>query len=190
MKRKLIMIALTGVLITQLTGCFPLVVAGVGAGVMVGTDRRTSGTYVDDGEIELRVSGRIRETFTSNQVHVIANSFNRSVLLTGEVPDTTTQDKIQALVRTVPDVVGVYNQLVVAAPISWSTSLHDTYLTSAVKARFIDANLFPITAVKVTTENGVVYLMGFMTHQEADESAHIASTTTGVLGVVKVFEYQ
>lgn len=171
-----------------LQGCFPMAaVSGVGVGVMV-NDRRTPGTQIDDEGIELRASNRISDRF-GDKVHVSVTSFNRSVLLTGEVSNEETKAEIEKLVSGVTNVRGITNDIAVAGSSALSSRANDSYLTSKVKARFVDANYFNPFHVKVVTENSTVYLMGIVTEQEAKLATDIARTTGGVRKVVRLFEY-
>lgn len=187
--RRTVLVAALGLALLQLQGCVPLIATGAGAGVLMATDRRTSGTYIEDQEIELRTSSRIREAFPADNVHTNVNSFNRVVLLTGEVPNEVTKQKIYDIAKGVGNVRNVVNELVIGPTALLSARTNDAYITTKVKTRFVDAKRFPINAVKVTTENGVVYLMGMVTEQEGKDAAQIASTTVGVTKVVKMFEY-
>ena len=188
--RRLLLLALAGTAVLPLLqGCVPLVAAGAGAGTMMAVDRRSSGSYIDDKEIEMRVGNHIETAFPGDYVHVDVMSFNRAVLLTGEVPDAQAQQKVAEIAQSVMDVAKVYNETKIGPPTSLTIRTSDAYLSTAVKTRFLDAKRFPVSAVKVTTEDGVVYLMGFVTQQEGEDAAKIASTTGGVIGVVKLFEY-
>lgn len=171
-----------------LQGCVP--VAAVVGGATVGSinDRRTSGTQIDDEGIELRASNRISERFGS-LAHVNVTAFNRSVLLTGEVPNAATKAEIEKLVSGVTNVRGVTNDLQVAGSSALTSRANDTYLTSKVKARFVDVNHFNPFHVKVVTENSTVYLLGIVTEAEAKSATDIARTTGGVRKVVRLFEY-
>ena len=170
-------------------GCAPILI-GAGAGVAFTTleDRRSTGVQIDDEGIELRASNRISERYTDT-VHVNATSYNHSVLLTGEVPDARTRMDIEKIVRAVPGARGVTNELEIAGISSMGARTNDTYVTSKVKASFIDANKFSPVHVKVVTENGVVYLLGIVIEQEANDAVELARTVAGVRKVVKIFEY-
>jgi osmotically-inducible protein OsmY len=171
-----------------LQGCAP--VAAVVGGATVGSvnDRRTAGTQIDDEGIELRASNRISERF-GTQAHVNVTAFNRSVLLTGEVPNEATKAEVEKLVKGVTNVRGVTNDLQVAGSSALTARANDTFLTSKVKARFVDVNHFNPFHVKVVTENSTVYLLGIVTEAEAKSATDIARTTGGVRKVVRVFEY-
>lgn len=171
-----------------LPGCFPAVI-GVGAGAVLSVqDRRTSGTQIEDEGIELRAVNRIGERY-GDKVHVNITSFNRFVLMTGEVPDKASREGIDKIVRAVPNVRAVTNELQVAGVTSFGARSNDSLITSKVKARFLDAGKFNPVHVKVVTESGVVYLLGLVTEREASDAVDIARTTGGVRKVVKVVEY-
>jgi osmotically-inducible protein OsmY len=175
--------------LTVLQGCEAVVVgAAVGAGAVMAADRRTTGIYVEDQNIELKATNRINERFR-DQVNVSATSFNRIVLLTGEAPTEMLKEEIGKMARDVDNVRDIVNDIQIAGPSSYGSRSNDSYITSKVKARLVDAKVVQANYVKVVTENGVVYLMGILTHKEADEAVEIASTTSGVRKVVKVFEY-
>lgn len=170
------------------TGCAPVLVgAGAAGALSMSEDRRSSGAQLDDQSIEWRSSSRIGERFGS-KVHVNVTSYNRNVLLTGEVPDERTRGEIDKLVRAVPSVQATTNELVVAEPTSLGSRTTDSYITSKIKTRFLDAATFSALNVKVVTEAGVVYLLGTVTEKESAEAVEIARTTGGVRKVVKMFE--
>lgn len=191
MNRRLLF-ALIAALITGstlLAGCAPVLVAGaIGGAALVATDRRSAGAQVDDQSIELKITNNIGAGF-GDQVHVNVTSFNGIVLLTGEVPTKNTQNSIVQITRTTPKVRTVHDELMVGPVSSVGSRTNDSYITAKVKSRFVEANKFSATHVKVVTERQVVYLMGLVTHAEGDAAAQIASSTSGVTRVVKIFEY-
>lgn len=175
--------------IVSVTGCAPIVVAaGVGAGALVATDRRTAGAQVDDEAIELKVANAVRNRWSSN-VHLNITSYNGTVLLTGEAPTQAVRDEIAQIARTTDRARNVTNEIVIGPEASLGARTNDTYITSKVKTRFVEANRFAATHVKVVTERNVVYLMGIVSRQEADDAAQIAASTSDVVRVVKVFDY-
>ena len=182
--RTLILLA---ALVPVLAGCFGAAAVGVGAGALMFTDRRLPEVVVTDEGIELRASNRINEKF-GDRAHVNVTSINRMALLTGEVPDEAAKAEVEKIVATVPNIKSISNELRIGTVSSLSDRSNDVYLTSKVKARFIDANQFSVTNVKVVTEAGVVYLLGLVTQHEAEASVQIARTTGGVKKVVRVFE--
>lgn len=183
-RRTLILLA---ALVPALSGCFGAVAVGTGVGVLAFADRRSTETQVTDEGIELRSGSRISEKYGSN-THVNVTSYNRTVLLTGEVPDAAAKANIEKLVSEVQNVKAISNELQVAGASTLTARSNDTYITSKVKARFVDANKFAANHVKVVTEAGVVYLMGLVTQAEAAAAVDVARTTGGVQKVVRVFE--
>lgn len=186
MRKLFLLSALT--FLPALSGCFPLAATGAAATAYVAADRRTAGTVIDDETIELKASNRISEKL-GNQVHVDVTSYNHVVLLTGEAPTEALKAEAEKIARGLPNVRNVVNEIQIAGPSSLASRSNDALITSKVKARFIDANKFSPNYVKVVTENGVVYLLGLVTHKEAEDAVQIARTTGGVRKVVKVFEY-
>ena len=130
----------------------------------------------------------IREKLGAN-VHINVTSFNRSVLLTGETPTEAMKKEVENLVKDISNVRNVTNEVAVANASTLISRSNDMVITTKVKGRFLDGGRFQINHVKVVTENGVVYLLGLVKRQEAESAAEIASSTSGVLKVVKVFEY-
>jgi osmotically-inducible protein OsmY len=171
-----------------LQGCMEMMMVGTGVAVATVEDRRTTGAQLEDRGIELRAANRIDDRL-GERVHVNVTSFNRYVLLTGEVADEATRTEVESLARGVPNVLGVSNDLQVAGKSSTTSRSNDTLITSKVKARIADANKFNVFHVKVVTEAAVVYLLGVVTEQEAADAVEIARTTAGVRKVVKMFEY-
>jgi len=170
-----------------LHGCVAAVVGGAATGVVMHEDRRTVGTITEDQGIEIKSSSRLDDKLRSS--HINTTSYNRMVLLTGEVPNAAAKDDAERIVRGVENVRGVINELQVSGNTSLSARSNDSYLTSKVKARFIDSQRLNPLHVKVVTENNVVYLLGLVKRAEADEASRIASTTGGVQKVVRIFEY-
>ena len=174
--------------VPALQACFPLVATGVTVGVMAALDRRPVGVQTDDETIEWKASSRISDKF-GKEAHVNVTSYNRKVLISGEVPNDESKARIGEIVRGTDGVQGIWNELVIGAASSLSGRSNDTYITSKVKARFVDQKDFHIQQVKVTTEAGTVYLMGLVSRREGDAATEIARTTNGVQKVVRVFEY-
>ena len=170
-----------------ISGCPAVVVGGGAAAFSAIEDRRTSGTMMDDDNIEGRVASALRQRYGDN-THVNVTSFNRSVLLTGEVPDDARRSEIEKLVQGIGSVRGVTNDLQVSPPSSLSVRANDSLLTTKVKGRLLDSTKVNPVHVKVVTENGVVYLMGIVTEKEASDAVEVARTTGGVIKVVRIFE--
>ena len=166
-----------------LTGCVPLLVAGaVGGTALVASDRRSVGAQADDEAIELKVGNNIGTGY-GDRVHVNVTSYDGIVLLTGEVPTEDLVKTIGDIARSTAKVRKVDNEITVGPVASVGSRTNDSYITSKVKARFVEANKFAPNHVKVVTERQVVYLMGLVRHDEADTAAQIA------VRVVKLFEY-
>lgn len=178
---------LLAALLPALAGCFGAAAVGAGAGALMLADRRVSETYLADEAIEVRAANRIAERF-GEKAHVSVTSYNRTVLLTGEIPDAAAKAEAEQLAAGVPNVRAISNELAIAGPSSFTGRSNDAYITSKVKARFVDANRFGANHVKVVTEAGVVFLLGLVTQEEANAAVDIARTTGGVLKVVRVFE--
>ncbi|MBM3350385.1 MAG: BON domain-containing protein [Betaproteobacteria bacterium] len=175
-------------LASQISACVPVVVGGAAAGGAMAADRRTSGMYVEDENIEIKTVKKLHDTL-GEAAHVNVTSFKANVLLTGEVPDANAKTKAGDIVIATESVRSVINELTVGAKSSISSRANDTYLTSKVKAQFVIENKFQANHVKIVTENSVVYLLGVVTQKEAESAAEIARNTSGVSKVVKVFEY-
>ena len=188
--RALVLAAIAVTLGAAVAGCVPAVIAvGAGGAALVATDRRTTGTQVDDQGIELKIINQANAQY-GDRIHLNATSYNGVVLLTGEVPDQGVWASIGNLAKNTEKVRVVQNELVVGSNTDLSARTNDSYITSKVKARFVEANTFPATFVKVVTERGIVYLMGIVTRPEGNAAGEIAATTSGVVRVVKVFEYR
>jgi osmotically-inducible protein OsmY len=170
-----------------LSGC-PAAIVGAGALTYgVAEDRRTSGTMIDDDNLETRVSRGVRDRYGEN-THVNVTSFNRSILLTGEVPEDARKADIEKLAQGAGNVRNITNDLQVGAPSSMSARANDSYITTKVKGRLLDSNKVNPIHVKVVTEAGVVYLMGIVTEQEANDAVEVARNTGGVVKVVRIFD--
>lgn len=170
-----------------LSACAPLMVGGAMTSALVATDRRTSGAQVEDQGIELRAANRLREQM-GQRGNVSVTSYNRRVLLTGEVASEQDKALAASLVSGVENVRGVVNELGVLGTASLTQRSADTLVTGRVKASMIDARDLSASAVKVVTTRGTVYLMGLLTQREADRATEITRNTQGVQRVVRVLE--
>ena len=173
---------------TLLTGCAPLVIGGAATAVAMAEDRRSTGVFVDDENIENRALLKVKSRF-GDQVHVNITSYNRHVLISGEAPNETVKQGVEEEVGTVAGVKRIFNEMAIGPQAGVLAVSNDTRLTTIVKTRFLEANRFQSNHVKVVTEAGVVYLMGIVKRSEADTAAQLASTTAGVSRVVRLFEY-
>ena len=173
---------------TLLAGCAPLIVGGaVVGGAMVATDRRTSGSQVDDEVIELKAKGRMGEAL-GDRASVSTTSYNRLVLLTGEVPNDADKLTAEQVVARVDNVQSVVNELRVGPLHTFGERTKDVYITTKVKASLFDAKDVFANSIKVVTHRSVVYLMGRVTEREASRATEIARGVSGVAKVVRVFE--
>jgi osmotically-inducible protein OsmY len=169
-----------------LSGCAPLIIGGAAGTVLVASDRRTAGTQLEDETIELRSQSAIREQL-GTRVRASVTSYNRVALITGEVGNAADKQAVERIVAGVQNVRSVVNETVVlTTPSLWDRS-NDAILTGKVKAAFIDAKV-PVLAVKVTTERGVVYLLGRVTAEEATRATEAARSISGVQRVVRLLE--
>lgn len=188
MKTKLIAALIVGAtVLPALQGCFPMVATGITSGVLATVDRRSLGTQTEDESIEWKASARVSEKL-GDQAHTNFTSFNRKVLLSGEVPTAEAKAEAEAIVSGVANVQGVYNELVVGPVSSYSTRSNDSFITSKVKSRSVDTGKFNPVHVKVVTEAGTVFLLGMVTQPEADAAINVARTTAGVKRVVNLLE--
>ncbi|TSE30792.1 Osmotically-inducible protein Y [Tepidimonas charontis] len=177
------------VLLQSMSGCAPLVAgAVVGGTVLVATDRRTTATQLEDQTIELKAANRLREQL-GERARINATSYNRRVLLTGEVASEADRQTALRVVQGVENVLGVIDELAVMGSPSLTARSADALVTARVKAALLDAKDLSANAFKVVTERGTVYLMGLVTRREADRATEIARAIPGVQRVVRVFEY-
>lgn len=180
-------LALAGLVSGLTAGCAPLIVGGaVLGGGLVATDRRTTGTQIEDESIEFKAGARVRELATLGQVSL--TSYNRLVLITGEVPGEAEKLAVDKAVRGIENVRNVVNELVIAANSPIGSRTRDSYIGTKVKATLLDAKDVQANAYKVVTERSVVYLMGRVTEREATRGAELASSVSGVEKVVRVFD--
>jgi osmotically-inducible protein OsmY len=173
---------------TTLSACAPIIVGGAVAGTLAASDRRTLGAQTEDKSIVVKAEVKM-PNIAGKSAHVNVNSFNRRVLLTGEVPDDETKAKVEREVRAIDGVVNVTNELEVGFSSSYTSRSSDALITSKVKLSLADAKDISANSFKVVTEKGAVFLMGRVTQREGSQAADIARGVAGVTKVVKVFEY-
>ncbi|WP_428421005.1 BON domain-containing protein [Methylibium sp.] len=180
--------ALVGTSLAGALGGCALLIGGAAVGsAMMYSDRRTSGTQIEDQGIELKGATRIKETI-GERGRVSLTSFNRTVLLTGDVPTEADKTAVEAAIARLENVRSTLNELVVGPALSLGDRSNDALITSKVKASYVDARDIFANAYKVVTDRGVVYLMGRVTDREADRGVAIARGVSGVVKVVKAFE--
>jgi len=170
-----------------LSACVPLMLGGAAGGVLLYTDRRTSGAQVEDAAIESKAARKVSAVM-GDRGHVGVVSYNRWVLLTGEVPNEADRAALEQAVAGIENVRSVTNETAVMGSSSLTSRSNDLIVTSKVKATFVDAGDVQANAFKVVTERGIVYLMGRVTTEESDRAANLARAINGVQKVVKVTE--
>ena len=190
MKRQLQTVVYGAVLLASLaslSACAPLIVGGAVMTGVVATDRRTAGTQVEDESIEIKVASAVRSEM-GDRIHLNVSSFNRQVLLTGEVRTAADKERAEKLAQSQENVKAVVNDLAVMPISSLTQRSKDVVLTSRVKAAFVDAKDLQLNAFKVVTERSTVYLMGRVTSREAKRATDITRSMSGVTKVVRVFD--
>jgi osmotically-inducible protein OsmY len=170
-----------------LSACFPLVMGGAVVGGMVATDRRTSGTVLEDEGIELRANSRIREN-VGERAHVNITSYNRQVLITGEVPSAQDKQLVEKIVSGVDNVRTIVNELAVMGNSTFTQRSSDTLVTGRVKAALVDAKDLFANSFKISTERGTTYVMGRVTQREATRATEVITAQSGVQKLVRLLE--
>jgi osmotically-inducible protein OsmY len=177
-------------LVPLLGGCVAAAVTATGAGAAVAVDKRTTGTMIEDESIELKAGNAIsRNEELADNTHINVTSYNTRVLVTGEAPTEGMRQQAIELVRSVPKVSHVYDEITIAAPSSFMSRSSDSVLTSKVKTRLLASDKVEGLNVKVVTAKGVVYLMGLVNRGQGEAATDIARRTGGVQKVVKLFQY-
>jgi len=184
----LVKVVLGSSLLASLSGCFGLIVGAGVAGAMSTVDRRTIGAQTEDKAINVKAEIKMNQIAGSNG-HINVTSFNRKVLLTGEVRDEAMKQAAEREVRAIENVVSVINELEVSGASSYTSRSSDALITAKVKTSLVDMKTVSAVSFKVTTERGVVYLMGVVTPREGNIAADVAKGVSGVTRVVKIFEY-
>jgi len=186
-KRLALAVLASALVSSTLTACVPLLIGGAAVGSLVATDRRTSGAQLEDEGIELRAMSRLRDNIGS-RARVSVTSYNRQVLLTGEVLNAQDKKLVEQVVTRVENVSAVFNELAIINSPSLVQLSADILITGQVKALLIDAKDLYANAFKVVTERGTVYLMGRVTQREANRATEIVRGARGVRKVVRIFE--
>lgn len=172
-----------------LQACVPaVIVGGATVGTMAATDRRTVGAQTDDKTISFKGES-VADAVVGSQGHINVTSFNKLVLVTGEVPNETLKARVASEISQIPNVKNIVNELEIAPPSSLSVRSNDTLITAKVAASFLNTSDLYANSIKTVTERGIVYLMGRVTEREGNRAAEVARMVDGVQRVVKVFEY-
>ena len=183
-KKLLVLILVSVTLAASLSACGLLIVGGA---VMVAIDRRTTGVQIDDQNIELQAASSVNDRL-GGRGHVNVVSYNRRVLLTGEVPTLQDKQRAEQVAASLENVKWVVNELAVQGNSTFSQRSNDSLVTGRVKASLLDTKDLNVNAFKVVTERGIVYLLGRVTQREADRASDITRAASGVQKVVRVFE--
>jgi osmotically-inducible protein OsmY len=184
---KHVLAAVAAVLV--LPGCAPLVIGAVAAGTaVVATDRRSTGAQLDDKTIQVRVANELRDALKGSDIHINVNSYERRVLLTGEVASEAVKTQAGSVAARSKDVRLVNNELIVAPPSTFGERTDDNALGTRVRAAFVNTREIAFNSIDIVTERRTIYLMGAVTQKEADVAAHVASRVPGVKQVVKLFD--
>lgn len=176
------------VLTLGLSACAPVMVGGMVGGAMVASDRRTTGIQLEDEGIEQRSASARRENFGDKE-HVNFTSYNRQVLMTGEVSSNQVRQQVEQLIGRVENVRAVVNELAIGSASSVGDRASDVLLVAKVKAAMVDSEDVFANVFKVVAERGTVYLMGRVTQREAQRATDVVRGVNGVKRVVRVFEY-
>jgi osmotically-inducible protein OsmY len=188
MKRCFLVILSAVLLLSALSACVPLLLSGVVVGgSLVATDRRTTGTQLEDEGIEVRAALRLRDAL-EGRGHVNVTSYNRLVLITGEVEKAADKELVEQTVAKVDNVRSIVNEVAVTFSSTITQRSEDALISGRVKAALVDAKDLYSNAFKVYTERSVVYLMGRVTERESKRATEIARNQRGVERVVRVFE--
>lgn len=187
MNSRLLSLVLVAAAAGVLQGCAAVVVGGAIGSALVVTDRRTAGTQLEDQNIEFKSSTRIRETI-GERGHLSVTSYNRVLLLTGEVNTEEDRKAVEAALAKIENVQSVVNETAVIGNSSLTSRSNDALITTKVKATYVDAKDIQANTIKVVTERATVFLMGRVTEREANRAAELARGVPGVQKVVRVFE--
>jgi osmotically-inducible protein OsmY len=188
MRRSMASVVLCGVVATSLQGCVEMAIGTAVMGTLAATDRRTFGAQTEDRAIVFKANRRMPGV-VGDAGNVNVNSFNRKVLLTGEVRDEQMKAAVEREVAAIEGVESIINDLAIAGIASLTSRSNDTLITGKVKASFVDTKDLYANSIKVVTERGTVYLMGRVTPREADLATEVTRGVSGVQKVVKMFEY-
>jgi osmotically-inducible protein OsmY len=191
MKSIRILVPIVASAVLVLPACAPLIIGGIAAGTaIVATDRRTTGAQLDDKTMQSRIASELSEALRGNDIHINVNSYERRVLLTGEVPNETIKTQAGEVAARSKNVRMVNNELTIATPSTFGQRTNDNALGTQVRAAFVNTKEIAFNSVDIVTERRIIYLMGTVTQKEADVATHVASRVSGVQQVVKLFDIQ
>ncbi|MGS0691720.1 BON domain-containing protein [Shewanella sp. 0m-4] len=177
-------------IVLMLQGCAGAVMVGAVGGAMMVNDERSFKTQIDDTNADFNISSALAShDDLKNQANISGIVMNANVLMIGQAPNSMLRDKA---VRTVKELkIGgkIHNQIRIGNPTSFTTRSNDTWITTKVKGRMLNEKGLDVTNIKVVTENGEVFLIGYVERAQADLAVEVARNTAGVRKVIKVFEY-
>ena len=175
--------------LASISGCAPVIFgAGVGATTMIAEDRRTSGAMLEDKTIEIKALNLIRDNL-GEDTPIKVYSFNRYVLLVGQVKNDDAKIKAEDLAIEIANVRNVQNEIEIAGRVTSLSKNNDKLLKARVLGRFVKEKSIKISHFKIIVESGIVYLMGLVSQEEGEKSSQVAANTKGVKKVITVFEY-
>lgn len=191
MDKKISLLLISGCLtVALLQGCAGILVAGGAAGASMAGDRRTTGTLVEDQAIEFKaVNAIFGDQELADKARINATSYNGLLLLTGQTPTEELRDRAVNRVTNIDKVKRVHNEITLGEPISFQVNSKDSWITTRIKSTLLGTKNIGANHIKVVTDSGVVYMMGLVTHTEADIASDIASNVDGTQRVIKIFEY-
>lgn len=146
------------------------------------------GTQVDDGTLEARVSNAIsKDEQLKKEARIVTTAYQGRVLLTGQSPSTDLSNRAKQIALGVDGTSEVYNEIRQGQPVGLGTASSDTWITTKVRSQLLTSDQVKSSNVKVTTENGEVFLLGLVTQAEGQAAAKIASQVSGVKHVTTAF---
>ena len=174
-----------------LQGCVAAAVVGTAAvGTKAATDPRSVGTQVDDSTLELRVNSALsKDEQIKKEARINVTAYQGKVLLVGQAPNSELSSRAKQIAVGVDGATEVFNEIRIGQPISLGTASSDTWITTKVRSQLLSSDQVKSSNVKVTTENGEVFLMGLVTDREGRAAADIASRVSGVSRVTTAFTY-
>lgn len=172
----------------MLQGCVAAVIGSAAVATKTASDPRSVGTQVDDGTLELRVSNALaKDQQIKTDAHIVATAYQGKVLLTGQAPDNNIASRAKQITIGVDGATEVYNEIRITDKASFGTASSDTWITTKVRSQLLASDQVKSSNVKVTTENGEVFLLGLVTDAEGKAAADIASRVSGVKHVTTAF---
>lgn len=191
MDKKISLLFISGCLtVALLQGCAGILVAGGAAGASMAGDRRTAGTFVEDQSIEIKAINSIfGDQELADKARINATAYNGLLLLTGQTPTAELRDRAVNRVTNIDKVRRVHNEITIGTPIAFQVNTKDSWITTRVKSALLGTKNIAANHIKVVTDSGVVYLMGLVTHAEAETASDLASKIEGVQRVITIFEH-